>query len=163
MKFMATFTLLGHRIKRMLLLYDWEIVEVQGAILKIAWGIWLILPMQTFATSQVYSGLAAVTRNEDVWGTFLILLGISHFVGVAVGGKWRRRFVMLAAMFWLFSSISFFIARPGTILAPLAFVIFIFMGINYIRIGLPHFVDRRFKPGELADRKDQTANERAIL
>lgn len=125
------------QIRRLVFSYDWEIVEVQGALFKIIWGIWLLLPFNTFQGLDVYSVLAGV-MNETAWAVVLLFLGSLHFLTITTGSiKWRRVMIFVACMFWIFISIVFGLARIGSALIPITFVIAFFLAINYIRLGVP--------------------------
>lgn len=137
---------LPSKLRRMIFNYDWEIVEIQGSIFKIVWGFWLLLPFNTFLGQPVYDALASLT-NEVGWGLFVFILGLCHLLTIAYGTvKWRRAFILVACMFWMFLSVIFGITRTGSALIPLTIVITFFLAINYLRLGLPNvpsFLKRR--------------------
>ncbi len=115
--------------------YDWEIVEIQGAIFKIVWGGWLLLPFSTFKGQAVYDALGSIT-SESVWGLFVLLLGFGHLVAIAYGTtNIRRHFIFVACAFWVFISVIFGMSRVGSALITLPIVIAFFLAINYLRLG----------------------------
>src|SRR3982750_520621 len=95
------------KLKRMLFNYDWEIVEIQGSMFKIFWGIWLMIPFNTFAGSPSYAPLETIA-NEFTWGLVIFILGSLHLISMAYGNrKIRRHLIMLACGFWVFMSAIF--------------------------------------------------------
>lgn len=122
----------------MIFKYDWDIVEIEGAIFKIVWGIWLLLPFETFDGQEVYTALKSIAP-ETLWGALVLGLGLGHLIAIAYGtAKWRRHFILAACMFWIFISVTFSISRIGSALIPLTIVITFFLSINYLRLGLPN-------------------------
>lgn len=130
------------KIRKLLFQYDWEIVEIQGAIFKIVWGIWLFLPFDTFGGQPVYDSLSKIT-NETTWGFFIIVLGLIHLWAISSGiVKYRRVMIFVAFMFWVFISVVFGVSRIGSALIPLTAVIAFFLAVNYIRLGISSLFTR---------------------
>lgn len=125
-------TKITQTIKRFIFSYDWEIVEIEGAIFKIMWGIWLLLPFQTF---RQISGYTAIS-TENIWGFGLLFLGLVHFGAITSGKiRLRRWITFIAFLFWLFTILLIFKQSPTAALLPLFAVIAFFMGLNFIRLG----------------------------
>lgn len=113
--------------------YNWEIVEIEGAIFKISWGIWLLLPFQTFKSIQGYAGIA----TENYWGWGLLLLGTIHLLSIASGRLFIRRWItFIAFLFWIFTVVLIWSQAPTAALLPLFSVIAFFMGLNFLRLGI---------------------------
>lgn len=130
------------KLRKLLFQYDWEIVEIQGAIFKIVWGIWLFLPFDTFTGLDVYDALRKVT-NETTWGIFVIVLGLIHLWAISSGViKYRRTMIFVAFLFWIFISVVFGVSRIGSALIPLTIVIAFFLAVNYLRLGIPTLFSR---------------------
>lgn len=130
------------KITKILFHYDWEIVEVIGASFKIVWGIWLLLPFQTFYGTVVYDALSTVT-TEKGWGLFILILGSIHLAAIINGViKYRRFMLMIGCMFWVFITVVFAITRIGSGLVPMTMVLSFFLAVNYLRLGIPDLFSR---------------------
>src|SRR6185503_20309153 len=87
---------------RFIFTYDWEVVEIQGAIFKIAWGVWLLLPFPVFRAVQGYNAVG----TENWWGIGLLIYGLAHFIAILSGNRLARRiFTFGAFLFWIFTVI----------------------------------------------------------
>lgn len=118
---------------RLLFSYDWDVVEVEGALFKLSWGLWMLLPFPVFRTVSMYSLIAP----ENVWGIFLILFGTIHLYAVGTQNlHWRRVMSLVSFFFWLFSVILLFLQAPTAALIPTFAIIAFFMGVNFIRLNL---------------------------
>lgn len=112
--------------------YDWEIVEVQGALFKITWGLWLLLPFNVFKAIEGYSAYG----SENFYGALLLIMGIIHLVAIASHKvDIRRRITFMAFLFWLFSIIMVYTQSPTGALLPMFAVVAFFMGVNFIRLS----------------------------
>lgn len=118
---------------KMFFLYNWEIVEVQGALFKIGWGIWLLLPFPTFTSIQGYT---AVT-TENYWGWGLLILGSIHLAAIAYNRLPIRRWItFIAFIFWIFTVVLIYSQAHRAALIPLFSIIALFMGLNFLRLGV---------------------------
>lgn len=133
-------------VRRILFHYDWEIVEVQAAFFKIGWGVWLLLPFQTFTNTGGYSVLASLAK-EPIIGIFITAIGILHIIAIISHNiKFRRNMIFFSIMFWLFMCFVFGLTRIGALIVPLMMVIGFFLTINYLRLSLPQlFIDSNIK------------------
>ena len=112
--------------------YDWEVVEVQGAMFKIAWGIWMMMPFPMFKTIEGYSAYG----TENFYGAALLFMGVIHLI--AIGSHKidiRRRITFLAFLFWFFSIIMVYTQSHTSAILPLFVVVAFFMGVNFIRLS----------------------------
>lgn len=143
-----------NRIGKFIFSYDWEIVEIQGSIFKITWGIWLLLPFDTFRTVQGYNNYG----NENYWGVGLLALGIIHFGTIVSHNiKARKTITFVAFLFWLFSALMIAMQSLTAGIIPMFGVIAFFMGVNFIRLGRM-VTDRRKEdlgPPNGDERRDQ--------
>lgn len=129
------------RLIRFLFSYDWEVVEIEGAFFKIAWGIWMLMPWATFKTISVYFGL-----TENQWGVGLLTIGTIHIISIFRGSIFSRRwFAFFGAAFWAFNAISVGLQSPTAALIPLFGIISLFMLINFYRLGVVQELSRRQK------------------
>lgn len=123
-----------NKIKFYLFTYDWEVIELQGAIFKIAWGLWLVMPFQSYRAA---GGITA-SRYENYWAIALLVLGVLHFWSIKSGHlKWRRRFTFIAFAFWLFTILVVGQSSWSSPLIPFFVIIAFFMALNNIRLGMP--------------------------
>lgn len=112
--------------------YDWEVVEVQGAMFKIAWGVWMLLPFPMFKTFEGYTAYG----TENFYGLSLLIMGIVHLTAIASHKvDIRRRITFLAFLFWFFSIIMVYTQSKFSALIPLFAVVAFFMGVNFIRLS----------------------------
>ena len=91
------------KIKKTLITYDIELVEVMSGVAGIAWGAWLLIPMlNTFDLIQSYMAMNMIA-SEEVWGVAMVWLGfyqvyavVSHRLAA------RKRSSLAASLVWLF-------------------------------------------------------------
>lgn len=145
---------LAKKIKWFIFNYDWEIVEIEGAIFKVAWGLWLLMPWRTFRTIQGYNAFG----NENLWGWGLFLLGAVHLVAIFSGHRlFRRTLTMLAFFFWLFIIVLLFLQSKTSALIPMFTIIAFFMGMNFIRLKAKpdQRVENLGRPNGLPERRKE--------
>lgn len=101
------------RAYRLIVERDVDLIEVASGLLFLGWGIQLLLPWQTFASSGGYAVLAAVLP-ENAWGTLLALLGVLK-IGAYLLAKHRARLAgsLVGSMTWAFFSVAFGVANPA--------------------------------------------------
>ncbi len=120
------------KLKIFILTYDWEVVEIQGALFKISWGIWLLMPFPTFKAISGYNAVG----TENYWGVGLLVYGMLHFLAIMSSNRFARRWLTFGSfLFWVFTCILIYQQAPTAALLPLFAVIAFFMGLNFIRIG----------------------------
>lgn len=130
------------KLRHLLLSYDWEIIEIQGAIFKASWGFWLLLPFPVFRAISGYNAVG----TENIWGWGLFLYGMFHLYAIYSHWKWLRRWVTFVAfLFWIFTVILIFQQSRTSTLLPMFTVIAFFMGMNFIRLktATPPMADQR--------------------
>ena len=131
----------GKKFRQLLFNYDWEVVELQGAVLMVVWGIWLALPFSTFASTtasaSAYSGLSQFA-SELIWAIFFLVFGVAQIWSITTGNvKMRRLLIFAACLFWIYVSITVGISRPSAGLIPFTAVTSFFLAVNYLRLGIP--------------------------
>lgn len=62
----------------------WAVHMVSAAILLLPWGIWLMLPLDTFGTGLAYRTMGALAP-EAVWGVIFASVGVLLYVGTVLG------------------------------------------------------------------------------
>jgi hypothetical protein len=123
-----------NRLKILLLSYDWEIIEVQGAVFKTAWGFWLLLPFPVFRAISGYNAAG----KENIWGWGLFALGVFHLYAIFSNKlKLRRWVTFVAFLFWIFTVILILQQSKTSVLIPMFSIIAFFMGLNFVRMGTP--------------------------
>ncbi len=119
------------RLKKFIFSYDWEIVEIQGAITKVLWAVWLLMPFPAFRTVSGYTAVA----SENVWGIGLLVLGSLHLFSVLSHYRGMRKLMTFVAfLFWLFTITLVWLQSHTSPLIVFFFVIAIFMFFNFLRL-----------------------------
>lgn len=116
--------------------HDTEPIELLGGATKAMMGVWLLLPMESFASSRSFSAL--VVLPEWAWGSFLLLVGVCHLVALHDGNRaWRRRAAFVGFLVWCSFGIVFVWNNPPAI----GWVMFMAAGLAQLwanlRLGRP--------------------------
>lgn len=120
-------------------------LEVVTAIQSILWGIWLLLPYDTFGSSRVYSVMATVAP-EIWWGTFFLFIGMFQLILVHLRKRNSRRLLALAMLFsWTFADIGFWLSGSSSA-AAITYLTFV--------IAAAWSVIILYKPEQLASRHE---------
>jgi hypothetical protein len=109
---------------------DFEFCELISGVMMLAWGVWLLMPWATFASSKGFAGMALIgslggywsVNPEIPWGILLAWIGITE-IGALVLDQYRVRFLSAvgASMAWTFMSVTFAVSNPqgtGVIIYP---------------------------------------------
>lgn len=88
---------------------EWaEIVSIFGGII---WGIVLLLPGNTFATSKAYNLISF--WHEDVWAVLFLIFATVQAIGLLSNRlRWRMRCAALGAVVWAFVCSMLVISNP---------------------------------------------------
>lgn len=84
-----------------------------------SWGLMLLRPESTFATSGSYIGLARLAA-EDTWGWFCFIAGALRLTALAINGLWtptyhiRSLLAFLSCFFWFQISLGFMASGNAT-------------------------------------------------
>lgn len=70
--------------------------EVVGLVILVMWGVWLLAPTETFASSRMYLPMARFAR-EELWGAAALAFGASGLLGWRDGSKTARLLGAVAA------------------------------------------------------------------
>jgi hypothetical protein len=116
--------------------HDTEPTEFGGGLLKIAIGTQLLLPIDTFSTSNSFKTLSVLP--EWIWGLILVVLGSVHLAALYSNSRvWRSRTAKMGFVIWFSISTTFWLANPSSLGA----VVFLFAGLAQgwvsIRLSLP--------------------------
>jgi hypothetical protein len=109
---------------------DFEFCELISGALMFAWGLWLLMPWATFASSRSFDGMALLgtfgghlpVNPEITWGLMLAWIGGTE-IGALLLDQRRVRFASAvgAGMAWTFMSVTFAISNwqgTGVIVYP---------------------------------------------
>lgn len=92
---------------------DTLLPEVFNSTLSIAWGLWLLMPMDSFHSSIPGLALMGVFAPEPAWGVIILVIGLWQIAAVYVGNRTRRRIGMIiSAAMWTFIATFVTLANP---------------------------------------------------
>jgi hypothetical protein len=141
------------RIEEIVLRRDFEFAELQGAILAMMWGVWLLLPFYD-RPLVTYETLLQVAPNEG-WAVLFMAVGFGQMYGLVRQKRRLRRFFTFAALLvWLFTSILIGMNDWHALSFPMACAFALGAGWGFIRIGRLDAVpavpvkERDFEPSE---------------
>lgn len=86
---------------------EWTLASILAS-----WGLMLLRPEVTFATSPSYVGLERIAA-EDTWGWFCLIAGVIRLMALTINGIWkptyhiRSALAFLSCFFWLQISLGF--------------------------------------------------------
>ncbi len=121
------------RAKQLLFGTHTDFFELFNSLLLIAWGGWLLLPFNSFASSKAFAVLATYT-DEATFGIIPVLIGLYILYTLIMLRIARRRYGILAASaFWIFISIIIGSSNIASTGVPVYALIAIFSAISYLR------------------------------
>lgn len=84
-----------------------------SALIKIAWGLVLILPDNTFAANpKSYTNMMAIA-TEQQWAIYLLIIGALHTLSVLIYDiRFRITMQILSVGTWLFIATQFWLSNP---------------------------------------------------
>lgn len=84
-----------------------------SALIKVAWGIVLLSPDNTFAANpRSYTNMTAIA-TEQQWGIFLLIAGIIHLSAIFTYNLKFRIITQIASVgIWLFIAAQFWLSNP---------------------------------------------------
>lgn len=89
-----------------------RVLEWILAFILFSWGLMLLRPDATFASSPSYIGLERIA-SEDTWGWFCAIAGLLRLVALCINGFWKPTYHIRAAtsflsnFFWLQITLGF--------------------------------------------------------
>lgn len=99
-------------ITRILLCGEYKPVFFFSALAAVLFGMWLLIPNDTFGTSPTYMVMAMIASDE-VWGLAFLLSGIAAIFSIVYSSVYVQRwFAILILALWTFISASFFVSNP---------------------------------------------------
>jgi hypothetical protein len=94
--------------------YDTRALEFTLSFQCVAWGIWLILPLDTFSSSQVYSIISRILP-EWVWGIIFLTAGILQIYSVhQYHWAFRRLMATVVLFLWVIVDVSLWVSRSSS-------------------------------------------------
>lgn len=99
-----------------------KILEWLCAIEMTSWGMWLLLPLNTFSTSDVYIVLSN-HMSELQWGLLTFSLGLIRCIALYINGWWRRTPIIriitsvISAAIWANIAATFWVLSGGSSVA----------------------------------------------
>lgn len=91
--------------------HDTEPVELSGGVLKVLLGFWLLLPMDSFASSPTFAVLDVIP--ETAMGLVLLAVGIGHLLALRDGYvPWRRAASLIGFLIWFTFAATFVWSNP---------------------------------------------------
>lgn len=108
------------------------LIEKAAARLAYWWSIVLLLPVNIFKEFHVYG----VMTPEIVWGINILLIGITHTVGLKKENYLLRRIgLLLSTGFWLFTGTSLLLGGLPLLLI-VAYFLFAWLTASvYVKVG----------------------------
>lgn len=111
------------RLRALLVDYDFEFSELLNGLAATLWGLWLLLPWNTFGRTATFAAMRDTGVPEWLWGTVIFTLGIIQIAGLVAGWwRWRRRSALILCGVWAFIAVMFAqanISSTGTVIYPL--------------------------------------------
>lgn len=101
--------------------HDTEPAELSGGLLKMAIGLWLLLPFDTFGSSPTFAALSILP--EWLWGVTLIGLGTFHLLALQGGNRDQRRHAATIGYLVWFSFAVVFVATHPPAFGWIAFMV----------------------------------------
>ncbi len=119
-------------IKR-LFVYDTEPLEAWLDLAIIAWGAWLILPFNTFASSPTYNAISDLVP-EYILGLFMVVIAMSQFYGISSSHMMRRYALLAGSTICLFIMLTFAYSNPQSAGIPTFFALSMGCLFSYIKV-----------------------------
>lgn len=119
-------------IKR-LFLYDTEPLETWLDLAIASWGIYLVLPFDTFASSPTYRGISGLVP-ENVLGLSMIVIAMTQFFGIGASHMMRRYALLAGSTICLFIMLTFVYSNPQSTGIPTFFALSMGCLFSYIKV-----------------------------
>ncbi len=125
------------RLDEILWKRDFEFAELLSGLTAALWGLWLLLPWDTFEPSPGFS-VMRVLAPEWGWGLVMTFIGISQLYALLIDERRPRlNFSLMASAAWVFIATAVGWANPtGT-----GVIIFSMFALSafwaFLRIGRP--------------------------
>ena len=99
------------RLEQILLDYHTELLELFLGVYAFTFGVWLLLPFQTFTSTSSYEIMQRLA-SEWIWGMAAASIGAVQIVSVVWMFAWGRKWdSLLATFFWSVIGITFLLSN----------------------------------------------------
>lgn len=111
-------------------------LDVWLALYTLVYGVWLMLPLDTCASTLALSGLCRYAP-EWIWGGIVAALGVLKLVVLARNGTaiQRKRVLQVMGIVWLFLGANAFLANPASTAGPTYVLAFCGLAYCYLRVS----------------------------
>lgn len=100
------------QLKKALITYEIEMVEIMSGVAAVSWGLWLFNPVVDSFTSTPTFNTMAMLAPEMVWGTAMMIVGFFQIESVISHNLARRKVTSMAlSVMWIFITALFAIAN----------------------------------------------------
>ena len=124
------------RIVDLLLVRDFQYSELQGSLIAMFWGLWLLNPWtDVFSTYSGYQILGKILP-EMLWGAIFTVIGLIQLLGLLWHNQgMRRNGSFAAALLWMIVWLSLARSSPWFLSTPTTFMFFVGAAWGYLRIA----------------------------
>ncbi len=128
---------MAQRFQELLLTEDFDLAELQAALIAMLWGVWLVF-FGDYTLVRVLQGPSTgKVRAVVTAGTIIFGLGFLQLRALLMRNFQMRRVTAMAAMIiWAFFSMTVFFQYPSLLLGPTALAFSIGSIWGYLRLGL---------------------------
>lgn len=116
-----------------LFLYDTEPLETWLDLAIASWGIYLVLPFDTFASSPTYRAVSDIVP-EHVLGLFMIVIAMVQFCGIGMSHMMRRYALLAGSTICLFIMLTFTYSNIQSAGIPTFFALSMGCLFSYIKV-----------------------------
>lgn len=110
-------------------------LDVWLALYALVYGLWLLLPIDTFGSAPVFAGLKQIAP-EPVWGLIIAGSGAAKMAALRWGNTLARRAILFwLFILWMFLAASVALANAGSTAVPTYVLMAGGAGYCYVRMG----------------------------
>ncbi len=110
-------------------------IEVSLTSLLFWWAIVLLLPYDTFGSSEGYHSMASIA-SEETWGFAILAIAIINLIGLAKGHQKIRMIGLLLAMgLWVFVAMMFALSNVIVVTTGTYIIVAALNGYVFVKVG----------------------------
>lgn len=103
------------------------------AMLLVLWGVWLLLPFNTFTETSIWQAMAPIA-GENVWGLVFLGLGLAEIATLYWHLlTWHNALMLVNFSLWSFISAGFWFSLPTSVAPPTYSLVALFAAWVYLR------------------------------